>query len=378
VATLMGPRLAEKQQRLDVHVPPGLPRALADPARVRQIVSNLVSNAHLYTDDGGRLSVSVRPDDGTVALAISDTGRGMNEEELEHVWDRFVRREDGAGGTGLGLSIVRSLVDVQGGSIDVASEPGRGTTFTVHLPAEPDEEAESPRTAIKGKRVLVVDDEPAITRLLAEQLKAFEVEAAEAHSGDEALERLRDEQFDAVTLDMLMPGRSGLDVLRSLRADPQLRRMPVVIVSILSGREALLGEWKVTKPVDPDELADVLGSAVLAGRTSVLVVGRSAVRTRLEPALVRMGIDHEWVTSGTAAARACGRRRFEVALVDAGIRSPHAVIEALDLRGRRLGRAVVLFSTGDDAPGVAHLGSDPVPVEDAAGAVLRALSGELA
>jgi hypothetical protein len=64
--------------------------------------------------------------------------------------------------------------------------------------------------------------------------------------------------------------------------------------------------------------------------------------------------------------------------VDAGIRGPHAVIKALDLRGRRLGRAVVLFSTGDDAPGVAHLGSDPVPVEDAAGAVLRALSGELA
>jgi signal transduction histidine kinase/ActR/RegA family two-component response regulator len=378
VATLMGPRLAEKQQRLDLHVPPGLPRALADPARVRQIVSNLVSNAHLYTDDGGRLSLSVRPDNGTVALAISDTGRGMNDEELEHVWDRFVRREDGAGGTGLGLSIVRSLVDIQGGSIAVDSELGRGTTFTVRLPAEPDEEAESPRTAIKGKRVLVVDDEPAIARLVAEQLEPFEVETEVAHSGDEALERLHNEQFDAVTLDMLMPGRSGLDVLRSLRADPDLRRMPVVIVSILSGSEALLGEWKVTKPVDPDELADVLGSAVLAGRTSVLVVGRSAVRARLEPALVRMGLDHEWVTSGTAAARACGRRRFEVALVDAGIRSPQAVMKALDLRGRRLGRAVVLFSTGDDAPGVAHLGSEPVPVEDAAGAVLQTLSGELA
>jgi signal transduction histidine kinase/CheY-like chemotaxis protein/HAMP domain-containing protein len=378
VATLMGPRLAEKEQRLDLHVPPGLPRALADPARVRQIVSNLVSNAHLYTDDGGRLSVSVRPDDGAVALAISDTGRGMSHEELEHVWDRFVRREDGAGGTGLGLSIVRSLVDVQGGSIDVDSELGRGTTFTVRLPAEPDEGTESPRGAIKGKRVLVVDDEPAIARLLAEQLKPFEVETEVAHSGDEALAMLHDGQFDAVTLDMLMPGRSGLDVLRVLREDPELRRMPVVIVSILSGGEALLGEWKVTKPVDPDELADVLGSAVLAGRTSVLVVGRSAIRGRLEPALVRMGLDHEWVTSGTAASQACSRRRFEVALVDAGIRSPQVVMKALDLRGRRLGRAVVLFSTGDDAPGVAHLGSDPVPVEDAAGAVLRTLSGELA
>jgi CheY-like chemotaxis protein len=309
---------------------------------------------------------------------VSDTGRGMSTEELDHIWDRFVRRDDGAGGTGLGLSIVRSLVDIQGGSIDVDSEPGRGTTFTVRLPAEPDEGAEAPRAAIRGKRVLVVDDEPAIARLMAEQLKPFEVETEVAHSGDEALERLRAGGFDAMTLDVLMPGRSGLEVLRAIREDPQLRRTAVVIVSILSGSEALLGEWKVTKPIDPDELADVLGSAVLAGRTSVLVVGRSAIRKRLEPALVRLGLDHEWVTSGTAAAQACSRRRFEVALVDAGIRSPQAVVKSLDLRGRRLSRAVVLFSTGDDAPGVAHLGSEPVPVEDAAGAVLRTLAGEVA
>ena len=225
--------------------------------------------------------------------------------------------------------------------------------------------------------MLIVDDEPAIAALVAEQLKPFEVETEAVHSGDEALERLREGHFDAMTLDMLMPDRSGLDVLEAVRADPELARTPVVIVSIVSGTEALLGEWKVTKPINPDELVDVLGSALLAGRTSVLVVGRSAVRDRLEPALTRLGLDHEWVTSGTAAGQACSRRRFEIALVDAGIRSPKAVLEALDLRGRRLGRAVVMFSTGDDAPGVAHLGSEPVPVEDAAGAVLRTLSGEL-
>jgi CheY-like chemotaxis protein len=213
-----------------------MPRALADPQRVRQIVSNLLSNAHLYTGEGGRLSVSVRPDNGSVALAISDSGRGMRPEELEHIWDRFVRREDGAGGTGLGLSIVRSLVDVQGGSIDVTSEPGSGTTFTVHLPAEPDADgAESPRSAIKGKRVLIVDDEPAVAALVAEQLKPFEVETETVHSGEEALARLREGQFDAMTLDVLMPDRSGLDVLRAVRSDPQLRRTPVVVVSILSG-----------------------------------------------------------------------------------------------------------------------------------------------
>jgi CheY-like chemotaxis protein len=149
------------------------------------------------------------------------------------------------------------------------------------------------------------------------------------------------------------------------------------VVSILSTTQAMFGEWKVTKPIDPEELADALGSAVLAGRTGVLVVGRSAVRSQLEPALVRLGVDHEWVTSATAAARACKERRFEVALVDAGMRSPETAIGAIDLRGRRLGRAVLVFSTGDDSEGVANLGAEPVPVEDAALAVLQTLSHQL-
>jgi adenylate cyclase len=371
----MAPRLAEKSQRLDLRVPPGLPRAVADPGRVRQIVTNLLSNAHEYTDVGGQLEVSVRASDGYLELAVADNGRGMTREEVDHAFDRFVRREDGAGGTGLGLSIVKSLVDLQRGSIDIESEPGTGTTFTVRLPAEGEEARRAePREAIRGKRVLVVDDEPAIARLIAEQLRPFGVETDTVHSGEEALEHLRAGRFDAMTLDLLMPGQSGVDVLRAIRGDEQLRRTPVVVVSILSTTQALFGEWKVTKPIDPSELADAIGSAVLAGRTAVLVAGRSSVRPELEPALVRLGLDHEWVTSAPAAARACKERRFEVALVDAGMRSPDAVMRSLDLRGRRLGRAVVMFSTGDQAEGVANLGAEAVPIEDAALAILQTLT----
>ncbi|MFN2617488.1 MAG: ATP-binding protein [Thermoleophilaceae bacterium] len=375
VSTLMRPRLEDKGQRLDVQVPPLLPRVLADPARVRQIVINLLSNAHQYTDEGGRLSVSVREDRDMLALVVADTGRGMSEEELAHAFDRFVRRDDGMGGTGLGLAISRSLVELQNGSIEARSEPGSGSTFTVRLPAERESDgAPPPRRMIEGKRVLVVDDEPEVASLIAEQLREFGVEPETAHRGEEAIERLRSSRFDAMTLDVMMPGTSGVDVLRSLRADPDLARTPVVIVSILSADEALLGEWKVTKPVDPVELADMLGSAVMVGRTRVLVVARSSVRPELEPALVKLGLDHEWVTSGAAAAQACGRGRFEVALVDAGIRSPEAVLSGLHLRGRRKGRAVVVFSAGDEAPGAANLGGDPVPIEEAAGAVLQALA----
>jgi CheY-like chemotaxis protein len=375
VATLMAPRLAEKDQTLALDVPPSLPRTLADPGRVRQILTNLLSNAHLYTDVGGGLGVQVRASEGVAELVVSDDGRGMTQEELEHAFDRFVRREEGAGGTGLGLSIVKSLVDVQGGSIEVESELGIGSRFRVRLPVEPGEGRRAePREAIRGKRVLVVDDEPAIAQLIAEQLQPFGVETEQVHSGEEALDRLRGGRFDAVTLDILMPGRSGIDVLRAVRSDEQLRRTPVVVVSILSTTQALFGEWKVSKPIDPEELADALGSAVLAGRTRVLVVGRSVVRPELEPALVRLGLDHEWVTSAAAAGRACTGRRFEVALVDTGMRNPDAVMRALELRGRRLGRAVVLFSTGEEIQGTANLGAEAVPIEEAALAVLQTLS----
>ena len=374
VVELMRPQIEDKAQRLDVRVPPGLPRALADPARSRQIVTNLISNAHEYTEEGGRLSVSLRREGDSLALAVSDTGRGMTEAELERVFDRFVRRPDGGGGTGLGLNIVRSLVELQRGSIEVQSAPGEGSTFTVLLPAEPEgTDGAAPRGAIRGKRVLVVDGDREAAALTAEQLATFGAETEVAHTGDEAIGHLRGGRFDAMTLDLTMSGGGGVGVLRTVRSDPELRRTPVVVISMAATGEALPGEWKVAKPAEPATLADVLGSAVLAGRTSVLVAGRSALRARLEPALVRLGLDHDWVTSAAAAAQASRQRRFEVALVDAGMRDPDEVLRAVDLRGRRLGRAVLLFTDGEADEAPAHLGADTVPIERAPAAVLEAL-----
>ena len=223
--------------------------------------------------------------------------------------------------------------------------------------------------------ILVVDDEPDIAELSAVNLEPYEVETTIAHSGAEALEHLRRERFDAMTLDILMPGMSGFEVLDEMRADPELRRTSVVFVSVYSGREALAGEWTVAKPIDAEQLSDALGSAVLAGRTRVLVVGRESVKPRLEPALDRIGLEHDWAESGATAARLCQEHRYEVALVDAGMRSPQTVLSALDLRGRRLRRAVLVFTTGEERAGiVATLEADPVPIEEAATAVLQVLT----
>ena len=277
---------------------------------MRQVLTNLLTNAHLYTGEGGRVAVAVEAEDRFVSLDVSDTGQGMTPEEVEQVFDRFYRAGDGAGpaGTGLGLSIVRSLVDLHGGTIDVESEPGRGTTFRVLLPRalEPEPGADAAE-AIRGKRVLVIDDEPAIAELIVAQLAPFEVDAVTVHSGEAAMERLRDESFDAVTLDILMPGMSGFEVLRAIRSDAALTHLPVVIVSVFSGGQALHSEWAVSKPIDADELTYALGSAVIAGRVRALVVGRAGTRAQLEPELARLGIPFEWATNATAA-RGSARR----------------------------------------------------------------------
>jgi CheY-like chemotaxis protein/anti-sigma regulatory factor (Ser/Thr protein kinase) len=376
VAALMRPRFEEKGQRLDVEVEGRVPRALADPARVRQVLTNLLTNAHLYTGEGGRVAVTVEAEDRFVSLVVSDTGQGMTAEEVEQVFDRFYRAGDGdrATGTGLGLSIVRSLVELHGGTIEVESEPGRGTTFRVRLPRalEPEPGADAAE-AIRGKRVLVIDDEPAIAELIVAQLAPFEVDAVTAHNGEAAMERLHAESFDAVTLDILMPGMSGFEVLRAIRSDPALTHLPVVIVSVFSGGQALHSEWAVSKPIDADELTYALGSAVLAGRVRALVVGRAGTRAQLEPELARLGIPFEWATNATTASRECRTHRFEAAMVDAGLKNLPQVLRAIELRGRRMARSVVVFSTGEAVPGLAKLDPEPVPFDTAAREILHAL-----
>jgi signal transduction histidine kinase/HAMP domain-containing protein len=379
VVELMGPRIAEKHQQLGVYVAPTLPLALADAGRVRQIIANLVTNAHLYTPDSGRIHIGAEADRAWVQVVVADSGVGMSQRDIEHAFDRFYRADGDtrkAPGTGLGLSIVKSLVDLHDGEISLTSEPGKGTTFTVRLPAAVTPgDAQRPLEAIRGRRVLVVDDEPDIAQLIADQLGAEDVRTTIARSGEEALALLHSERFDAVTLDVLMPDLDGFAVLRRLRADPDLSSIPIVFVSVFASQQELAGEWTVSKPIDADELRNVLDAAVRAGRTRVLVVGRAELQSRLEPALDELGIEHEWELTGAAAARACDERRFEVALVDVGIRNPQAVLQALDLRGRRRRRAVILFSDGTTpAPaGITRLGMEIVPVSEAASALLATL-----
>jgi signal transduction histidine kinase len=151
--SLMRERFAARRQRLEVEVEPGLPSVNVDPGRIKQVLVNLLDNAHDYCPDGSEVKVSASLVGREVELAVSDDGPGIPEEQLDHIFERFTRGDAGLtqriGGTGLGLAIAKSLVELHGGAVGVTSSPGRGSTFRVVLPAT-GEPSERPG----GKKVL--------------------------------------------------------------------------------------------------------------------------------------------------------------------------------------------------------------------------------
>ena len=144
----MRPNFEEKDQRLTVSVAKDLPDVQADPDRISQVLSNLLTNANKYAPEGARVRLTAQMAGSQVEFAVADNGPGLGPEELEHVFERFWRAQSGEtqeiGGTGLGLAIAKSLVELHGGSISADSKPGRGATFSFVLPVAKDKDGPSP------------------------------------------------------------------------------------------------------------------------------------------------------------------------------------------------------------------------------------------
>lgn len=258
------------------------PRVLGDETRVRQIVMNLVSNALKFTEHGSvRLIMRAAPGadgDGGVEICIADTGIGLTPEQMAGLFQPFVQAETSTsrkyGGTGLGLAICRELATRMGGRIDVDSEHGQGSTFSVWLPL-PAAEAEDPQDAepehLPALRILVADDNPinqAVARAILEAAGAVVETVAD---GDEALDRLRTEPFDLVLMDVHMPVMDGIEALGRIRAGQAGRAdMPVVALTAdaMAGEENRLKNLGFdalqTKPVQPAALISTIGEVLEA------------------------------------------------------------------------------------------------------------------
>lgn len=209
-------RLLPAHIELRIDLEPGLPAVNADPAQLEQVLLNLCVNARDAMPDGGQLSVSAYriPGEERVAIEVRDTGEGIPEEIRSKIFEPYFTTKPNGRGTGLGLATVRTIAEQHGGTIDVESEPGVGSTFRILLPAADSSVVRPEETGSIGAywhegRALVADDDPAILRVASRTLEGCGFTVSTAINGDRAIELARAHEFDVVIIDAVMPGLSG-------------------------------------------------------------------------------------------------------------------------------------------------------------------------
>ena len=216
-----------------------------DPLRIKQIVDNLLSNALKFTARG-TVTIHVFVRVRYLVFSVSDTGRGIARDDLEHIFQAFTRLSSAQGveGFGLGLAITRQLVDLMGGRIDVRSVEGVGSTFTVEIPLEEVSEKTGDTKAFSGKRCLLLDDDKLQLTLFENQLKQLGIESVACMKAEEILGYLEHEHFDALFTDMQMPEMDGVSFLKFLREShiALARKLPVVMVTARSDADQFLSE----------------------------------------------------------------------------------------------------------------------------------------
>jgi signal transduction histidine kinase/CheY-like chemotaxis protein len=213
-----------------------------DPDRIQQVLTNLLSNAVKFSPRGGSVSVSTASDGDNLVLQVVDVGRGVPQDKLESIFDRFgqVEASDARqkGGTGLGLAICRSIVAQHGGTIwaerNDTTGKGPGTTVILRLPRYSSVEQAASLPAASEGSILVVDDDPIVRNLVREHLRRNGYTVIETASGEEALEAVAKQHVDAVLLDLCMPGMSGWETLERLKKNEKTAEIPVVVLSVLS------------------------------------------------------------------------------------------------------------------------------------------------
>jgi PAS domain S-box-containing protein len=288
VESIVQPLAQKKQLALTTEIDPALPTLHADEGKFKQVLYNLLSNAVKFTPAGGRVETTARRVGDQVEVVVLDTGVGIAPADQQRIFEQFVQVDSSARreheGTGLGLALTRRLVELQGGRIWVESTPGEGSRFGFTVPLAVQAERPSheeplealalpdaapaatpvgpPSPPADGRPlVLAVEDSADGRDLLRTILDGAGYAVTTLNDGASTVEWARALQPTAITLDVMMPGPDGWQVLRELKADPATRDIPVVIVSIIDDEQqgyALGAAGYVVKPIDRGELLHTL------------------------------------------------------------------------------------------------------------------------
>ena len=309
-----------------------------DLAKFKQVLYNLLSNAVKFSGSGAEIIIRARREISAeiregLAVSVIDQGIGIPDEHMMRIFDEFHQVDSAMsrqhGGTGLGLALVKKFVELQNGSIEVRSGVNRGSEFTFRLPmkfegvsipspiVQPDGSVIPP-----GPRVLVVEDEDTSFESLQAYLQSAGYVAVRARTGEEALRLAKTMSPTAVTLDIVLPGMEGWDVLRKLKSDPATADVPVVIVSLVDNRElglALGADDYFVKPVDWPRLLrrlSVLTARSPRGGRLLVIDDDASVHEMLETELSRQGYSIAKAYNGTEGLEMAQRTLPDVIILD--------------------------------------------------------------
>ena len=318
VAATVQPMVMKNNNKLELNLPDDLGAMYADLTKVRQILFNLLSNACKFTERG-QVTVKAMRDQGNDAFihfTVTDTGIGMTPEQIAKLFQAFTQADASTtrkyGGTGLGLAISKRFCEMMGGDVNVTSKPGKGTTFSVRLPAvmnkvEPAHEPVATESVATGAAtVLVVDDDVTVRDVVTRALTEDGIHVLTAADGEEGLRLARSRRPNLIFLDVMMPKMDGWAVLTSLKADRETAEIPVVMLTIMNETEMgyMLGAAEyLSKPIDRERLTSVMAKHRKAvGASQVLIVEDDpTTRDVLSRSLVKQGWDVAEAANGRQA-----------------------------------------------------------------------------
>ena len=333
VVVTMQQKLKEKDQNLSVNIDPAATSVVGDKDKLVQVLTNYVSNAYKYTQDGGDIRIVLSKQGDFAHVAVADNGYGISPEDQERLFTRFYRVDNSmtreVGGTGLGLSIVKQLIELMGGEIGVESALGQGSTFSFTVPLEaeavpapvPAPPAGPPAEVGKpAATILVVEDDADIARLIAHHLQKAGYQARVAHTAEDALANMEQHLPDLITLDIELPGMQGDELARRLQADPLTHDIPVLILSVLVDDPSSMqfGAVALSKPIDQQELLATVGQMLRGPHAGpVLVIDDDdGVRRLLAAALEKQGFVVETAGDGESGLAHAGEHRPGLILLD--------------------------------------------------------------
>ncbi len=337
VAAMLEPIAAQKNNSLHIQIDPTVSAANTDSTKLRQCLLNLGSNACKFTEDG-HIVITARVENEKIIFVVSDTGIGMTDDQLDHLFQPFVQADASTtrrfGGTGLGLTISWRFAEMLQGSIDVDSSPGVGSTFTLSVVADLRDAASviengtlmpveaGPRADRDGTKplALIVDDEPSSLQLLTRMAEQAGYQVSMAMDGERCLSVARKEQPDLILLDIGMPKVDGWEVLDALDKEIELRSIPTVVVTVDDDRRRALAAGAsdhLVKPVNRDELFDILN--LYSGRQMgrVLVADDDPATAALYArGIAQIGYETETVSNGKEAIGAIAKGHFDFVVTD--------------------------------------------------------------